>query len=175
MANGEFTTVKEIPLRNKKGEVVAHAIVDAEDYEAINAHRWYMNSGYAMRSVKVDGKWRLTQMHRAIMNAPQHLQVDHINRDRLDNRKGNLRLCAPMGNAANTPSRIGSSSKYKGVNLFKRSKKPHGWVAEIQHNRKRLYIGVFDTEEEAARARDKKAVELHGEFAYLNFPQEVKL
>lgn len=155
--------IRYIPLTHGK-----FAIVDAADYERLNRYRWNACPGgdgfYARRSVP--GGTIL--MHREVMNAPKGMVVDHINGNGLDDRQANLRVCTQQQNEHNKPPR-GGRSRFKGVY-------PHRakWEAAIKHNGKTHYLGVFDDEVEAARARDRKALELQGEFAYLNFPEEVK-
>jgi len=94
------------------------------------------------------------------------LEMDHINGNRSDNRLENLRLVTHAQNAWNSKPREGSASQYKGVSAEPRGK----WRAAIRHLGTRRYIGVYNTEEEAARAYDAAAIELCGEFAYVNFP-----
>lgn len=93
--------------------------------------------------------------------------VDHINGDRHDNRIINLREADQAHNTQNAGPRTGTSSRFIGVMRIGPK-----WRAEIRHQRRTTHLGCFDTEEEAARARDAKAVELRGEFARLNFPEE---
>lgn len=103
-------------------------------------------------------------LHRLITKAPKGLFVDHINGDKLDNRKKNLRICTSAQSACNTKTSSNSKSGFKGV-----WKLPYGrWCAQITKNREKIHVGVFDTPEEAALAYNKKAKELHGEFAWLN-------
>ena len=103
------------------------------------------------------------------MGAPEHLLVDHIDHNGLNNCRSNLRLSTMAQNVRNTISR-GGSSKYKGVHWCKRSKK---WTGQICFNGKGHHLGGFRDEIEAAKAYDKRAKELHGEFACLNFPPAV--
>tara|TARA_R110000824_G_scaffold396554_1_gene598108 strand:- start:1212 stop:1535 length:324 start_codon:yes stop_codon:yes gene_type:complete len=107
-------------------------------------------------------------MQRFIMDAPKGMQVDHINRNPLDNRKSNLRICTNAENSYNTGPQKNNTSGYKGVSWRKDAKK---WTAYIGHAPK-SHLGYFDTPEEAAKARDAKAKELHGEYAHLNFPDK---
>lgn len=101
-------------------------------------------------------------LHRLIMGAKKGEEVDHINHDRMDVRKKNLRLCKPSENAKN---RRAVKGKYKGVHF---SKKPKRWVAQITKDYRCYHIGFFHSAKEAAKAYNEKAKELHGEFAYLN-------
>ena len=94
--------------------------------------------------------------------------IDHINRDKTDNRIENLRVAGPaLSNHNRAVHNLKGPFKYLGV-----TKSSHGnsFVAQMQKDKKHYYLGSFDTAEEAARARDKKAKELYGENAILNFP-----
>jgi len=165
---------KLLPLSQNK-----FAIVDADDYDRLNKYKWCVSrarhTNYAMRRTKgkrVKGKRvnrKLVLMHRFIMNAPRHLVVDHRNHNGLDNRRENLRLCTRAENSRNRrPFRL-NGSKYKGVSWDKERKL---FVASIRCNGKYYHLGRFKSEIKAAKAYDKKARELFGEFAYLNFPNE---
>lgn len=106
-------------------------------------------------------------MHRAILVAPSGAEVDHINGNGLDNRRSNLRLATVNMNRWNMNGRR-SASTYKGVSLV-----PDGsgmWRARICFLSKKQELGKYDNEADAARAYDRRARELHGEFARLNFP-----
>jgi hypothetical protein len=138
------------------------AIVDAEDYDWLNQWKWSY-SRYAIRTTKEDR--RTISMHRFIMDAPEGMEVDHINGDKLDNRRCNLRICTHQQNTCSRHRSTKKSSKYQGVSWNKEHKK---WVAQIGINGKRINLGRFLLEEDAARAFDKAAKELHGEFARLN-------
>jgi hypothetical protein len=140
-------------------------MVDAEDYEWLNHYRWHANPSkpngtiYAARCVG----HRSVLMHRMIMNPPPGMVVDHINGNGLDNRRCNLRIVPPAVNAQNRRKRAGGKSRFIGV--YPRGKK---WWAVLG----RQYLGTFDDEVEAAKARDRKAREMYGEHAWLNFPPE---
>lgn len=150
-----------IPLTQGK-----FAVVDAEDYERLAQHKWHCrkakNNFYAFRRKQN----KMVSMHREIINAPEGLLVDHIDGNGLNNRKGNVRLCTYAQNACNRRPNRNTRSKYKGVSFHKRDKK---WEAQIMWNGKGIYLGRFDNEIEAAVTYDRKAEELFGEFAYLNF------
>jgi hypothetical protein len=117
-------------------------------------------------------------LHALIMNTPKGMFTDHINGDPLDNRRSNLRICTISENNRNAPNHVDGTSGYKGVCYmkdglnFKRGKNAKRWRAVVNYNKKVHYLGTFATAEEAARAYDAKALELHGEYAYLNFPNE---
>ncbi|HNY80047.1 MAG: HNH endonuclease [Sedimentisphaerales bacterium] len=146
-----------------------HAIVDAADYPALAKYKWYAQRAdrtrtfYACRS----HRGRPISMHREIMKPPKGMVVDHINGNGLDNRRCNLRICTQLQNSQNSRRRKPGKSQFRGV--FPRGEK---WQAAIQHDGKPMYLGLFDEEVEAAKARDRKAYELAGEFAVLNFPGE---
>ena len=137
------------------------AIVDDDDFETLSQWKWQAywhertQSFYATRRLSV-------KMHRQIMNCTPEEQIDHINHNTLDNRRGNLRKCTATQNSINRRKRIG----YKGVSSVRNK-----WRATIGSVRKneRRHLGYFPTAEEAARAYDSAATEMYGEFALLNF------
>lgn len=106
-------------------------------------------------------------MHRMIMNPPDGMVVDHRNGDTLDNRRENLRVCTPKQNLQNRKSEKGSSSRYIGVHWHT---PPGKWLATINPNKQNYSLGHFDSEEDAAIARDVAAQFFFGGFARLNFP-----
>ena len=147
------------------------ALVDDEDYDFLMQWKWYCGShGYAERSVylgKINGshKSRRILMHRQLMNTQDAMQVDHIDGDKLNNSKNNLRNVTDGENKLNKPAQKNGKSKYKGVHWHGQRKK---WTAQIKRGKKRLSLGLFLREEEAAMAYDIAARELHGEYAYQN-------
>lgn len=163
--------MKRIPL-SKTGKYAGmyEAIVDDSDYECLMQYTWQVHFGkktvYARTRIKDKG---LHYMHRLIMDVTNpKIGMDHENGNGLDNRKENLRIATPSQNMANRKTR--SRTKYKGVNL-REVKSGFRYYAYICKDKKMQHIGTFLNDVEAARAYDKKAKELHGEFAKLNFPK----
>jgi hypothetical protein len=113
---------------------------------------------------------RVLAVHRCVAKAflpgPMLAQVDHINRDRKDNRASNLRWASDSSNKVNTSSRPGSSSSYLGVTFCKTKAK---WRARVRLNGREIHAGYFSDEREAAKARDRMVKKMHGEYAALNF------
>jgi hypothetical protein len=161
-----------IELKLKGGHV---AVYSRCDHELVSQYKWcagWTGRGYyAMSREIVNGKRKTVYMHRLIL--PDAEVVDHGNNNGLDNRRGNLRACTKAQNQWNAGKRGGKWSRYKGVfRLFRDGKFVGGWYAQIKANRKSYYLGSFTTEVKAAKAYDAAAIELHGEFAKLNFPIE---
>jgi hypothetical protein len=141
--------------------------VDDDDYFILSQFKWHtvFSSGnaYAAHQFLINDKRVSVSMHRLLIKIPDGYIVDHIDGDGLNNQRSNLRICTKQENAMNARSDKTGSSKYKGVILQKGRRSYH---AIIQGK----YIGSFIDEIEAAKAYDKKAAELFGEFARLNFP-----
>ncbi len=153
------------------------AIVDDDVFEELNQHRWAASGNgtgrlYAVRRTRVPGgKLRYIRMHRAICGDTVGIDVDHINGNSLDNRRSNLRAATRSQNIANHAGPSQSASGFWGV--YRSQRHPAGWKANIRINNKKLHLGYFADLEEAARVRDRAALEAWGEFATLNFPDEV--
>lgn len=153
---------QELKLRGKyaNGRV---AIIDASDSEIVNKYEkwWCTKTGYVYAQV---GR-KNVYLARLIMNPPDGLQVDHIDRKTLDNRRCNLRVCTSSQNTANRGKQSNNTSGFVGVNWMKKNKK---WRAEAWVKRKNIHIGMFDSKIEAARARDIFVKQVFGDFANLN-------
>lgn len=157
--------MKEIQI--SKGYV---ALVDDADFERVNAVKWYASEKeqtvYARRSARARQKAVL--MHRYILNLNDDIHVDHRDGNGLNNQRLNLRTATRAQNMSNRGAQRDNKSGFKGV-LKTRSGR---WQAAIRCRRAYYYIGLFDDPVQAAKAYDGKALELHGEFAYLNFPED---
>lgn len=159
---------REIPLT--KGKV---AIVDAADYPELQRYSWYYvvtgsDCGYARATI--NGK--PVYMHRFLMQAPAGSEVDHIDLNRLNNCRSNLRIVNAAQNQCNTAKRPGTLSQYKGVTFDKSCGK---WKAAIKlpDTKSQKNLGYFGTESEAAKAYDDAAIGAFGQHARLNFPPSV--
>jgi hypothetical protein len=148
-------------------------IVDQADYYLYGNLRWSARGKgwglYAVRDTKTEpGLTKMVYLHREIMNEPEGLLVDHRNNNGLDNRRSNLRLATHYENTCNRrKTKAKTTSRFIGVYFEKRTGR---WVAQIRHRGKKIVLGRFKSEEEAARAYDEAAKKYHGEFARLNFP-----
>lgn len=140
-------------------------IIDAEDYEKVKDVKWYKDpNGYVSKNLYVGkGKWRKLSLHRMVMDAEKGQIIDHINGNRLDNRKSNLRLATSLENARNARINSRNTSGYKGV-----TKRNGRYEAYIRNNGILEHLGTYDVLEDAAKAYNVKAVEYFGEFARLN-------
>ena len=133
-------------------------IVDEDNYYELIQYGISLNdNGYAKNC-------KLGYIHRYVMNYIEDHFIDHINSNRLDNRKSNLRVATAQENSMNTSSRVSSTSKYIGVYLTKSGK----YVAKINGK----YIGIFENEIDAAKARDEATKKMCREFGKLNFSNE---
>ena len=148
------------------------AVTDGVFYEKVSKHTWMKDvKGYAVSSFEINGNKRPYRLHNFLFDKiPEGRIVDHINGNKLDNRLCNLRFVSPRENIANSSSKSGSTSKYKGVSFdTSRSK----WISSIQINGRTKHLGRFESEEEAAKAYDKASYAEYGVYARLNFPQDV--
>ncbi len=158
--------MKNIPLTQGKS-----AIVDDADFDRLNQFKWFAQRSprglwYARRNINLGKSRGIVHVHREVLNLkPEDPEIDHRNQDGLDNQKHNLRLASHGQNMMNR--RPSGRSGYKGVS-WQRYPKQTPWVARIRCNGTEFYLGFFGTPEEGARAYNKKAIELFGEFARLN-------
>lgn len=156
--------MRQLPLSQGK-----FAIVDNDDYEKLLPWKWTFSGGYAYRVKTVQGKSKKVWLHRFIANTPEGLYTDHINGNRLDCRKENLRICTYAQNNKNASIRKDNKSGYRGVYWEKGVKK---WRAVINADAKRICLGFYESAKEAAKAYNESAKKLHGSFARLNSAED---
>jgi hypothetical protein len=138
--------IKYIPLTQGK-----YAKVDAEDYDLINCFKWRVVNGYAVAAYYEGGKHLCDiPMHRLILNTPAKMDTDHKNRDKLDNRKANLRAVSRTLNNFNSPPPKDNKSGYKGVILHKQTSR---WFAYINIKGKQHSLGLHKHKDGAIKAR----------------------
>jgi hypothetical protein len=162
--DGSDPSVRRIPLG--KG---LFATVDATDYEKVSRYKWLAQRDGRCTYATCRTRGRAVSMHRMIMRPRKGYVVDHIDGNGLNNRRCNLRECTIRQNRANTRP-CGGSSRFVGVYRHSSGK----WVAALVCRGKYYYLGIFEDEVEAAKARDRKAYEFFGEYAYLNFPEDFR-
>lgn len=157
--------MKLIPLTQGK-----FAKVDENHFDSLNQFRWTLKTSkrtkvlYAKRFAIVDGKHTTIQMHTAIMCPPKGFQVDHIDRDGLNNQTSNLRITTRAQNQRNQKKHSKGSSQYRGV-----CKAYKGWTARISVDNRQITLGTFKDEVEAALAYDIASCKYHGEHGRRNF------
>jgi hypothetical protein len=146
--------------------------ISVDDLENVHENfqgTWYAKYDRRANNWYVYGMLNQQQiaLHRFIYNThDRQTVIDHINHDTLNNTRENLRQCTTQENQRNRTLQRGRTSKYKGVDWHNNSQK---WRTRINVGKKQVHIGFFDDEVSAAKAYDKKAVEIFGEFALLNF------
>jgi len=160
----EDSTTRLIPLTQGK-----FAIVDAADYEWLNQWKWQAkcdkkrNLWYAERSLYFPETQKQTSilMHRVLINAQRGVEVDHRDRNGLNNQRSNIRACTPQQNQFNRGPQKNNTSGYKGVSWDKSRNK---WKANITLRGKTINLGLFIIITDAAKAYAEAAKWLHGEF-----------
>lgn len=138
------------------------ALVDDEDYPHLVERSWIFTKGYA-RHYPTGG--HPVYMHVEIMKPPPGMEVDHRDGNKLNNQKLNLRICTHQQNRGNTRKPINQPNRFKGVTKRKNFNR---YQAQITVKGKRIYLGLFEKEIDAARAYDRAATQHFGEFAKVN-------
>jgi HNH endonuclease/AP2 domain len=160
----ELIMVKQIPLGGKKGAGM-FALVDDDMYELLSKYSWSYHCGYAAGGKKAQRELGHHFMHRIVNQTPADMITDHIDRNRLNNQKENLRNVTDRQNMMNTSIRSNKYSKYKGVwwNAI-----AHLWTCAIHVNGEQIYLGYYRTQRDAAIAYNEAAIKYFGEYANLN-------
>ena len=157
---------KKLYLSGNKGKG-KYVLVDEEDFETLNQHKWHLlATGYAARNRTQkddEGKSRCIRMHREIFPVQEGKFVDHINGNKLDNRKNNLREVTNQQNQWNKAPDKNAKSPYRGVYLNR-----HSYIVEISVDGKRMHVGSFSNEVAAANAYNYYASIYFKEYARLN-------
>jgi len=165
--HGTQAVTTALPLFNRKGEVVGYTTLDAQDVAWAGQWTWRLSpDGYAVRSEVRDGKKLTIRLHRELLATPSGLVTDHVNGDRLDNRRSNLRAATVSQNNANSRDRK-RKSKYRGVYWHARAAK---WCAQISVGGQVKHLGLFKNPEAAAAAYDEAARKTWADFARVNHP-----
>ena len=142
--------IAEISLYNTAQKVVGVAIIDREDLPKICNDKWYLSVyGYATRQTHGG---RPGKLHRLVLKARDDDEIDHINRNRLDNRKANLRFVSHQENLHNISRAKNNTSGCTGVSFYDQ-KGFRYWRARIKVNKKEISLGYYLTKEEAIEAR----------------------
>lgn len=168
--------IEDFRLITIQGKYVGrYAVISPEDYEWLDQYKWFLNpQGYAYRSPKTSHSGQsLILMHREILQPRAGFICDHADRNRLNNKRSNLReatYAQNMSNVAKKLKRSGASSAFRGVHFRKDC---NLWKVEITTKGKKIHIGYFADELDAAIAYDRAALEIRGEFAMLNFPEHI--
>lgn len=159
--------MKSIPV----GQYEAN--VDDSDFDSLSKYRWYLMRSKTKHSTRLyavcdDVGRKRRFMHRIILNPADGLDIDHADGNGLNNCRTNLRVCTRSQNIAHAikPGH-GKSSRFKGVSFHRRDSL---FFAQIKYHGRSIHLGCFKKEEDAARAYDKKAKELFGDFAFINLP-----
>ena len=148
----EYEDCAEMILYNNQCKEVTRTIIDLDDINKVKVFKWCLDGrGYVIN--RTVGK-----LHRFIMDCPDDKVVDHINHDKLNNRKSNLRICTKQQNNMNKGK---TSTKATGVYWDKSVNK---WTAQITINYKHKTLGSFNTKEEAVKARQEAEIRYFGEY-----------
>lgn len=153
-------------ITRKNGDVYEVLVDDADLDRVVVAGPWHVKitpwATYVTRDVPAGTGQSAQQLHRFLTEAPKGVQVDHVNRDGLDNRRENLRLCTQTQNLANRGRFSNNTSGFKGVSWYAKTRK---WKAQIQVGKVKRHLGYFDLPEDAHKAYCKAAEEGFGKFA----------
>ena len=153
----EHEDYAEIILHDKNGNEKARAMIDLECIDLVKRHKWTCKDNLYVHCSNIN-----TYLHRFLMNPSDDLVVDHINRNPLDNRRCNLRVCTQQENQFNHSIPCNNTSGVMGVSWNKNANK---WTAQIHVNGKVIYLGAYNTKEEAIDARRQAEIEYFGEFS----------
>ena len=151
----EYEDHAEIVMHNKQHEETGRAIIDLNDVDKVRGYKWSLRkTGYVISG---GGMF----LHRLIMNPPDNMVIDHINHNPLDNRKENLRICTQQQNSMNKAISSNNTSGVTGVYFDKRRNK---WMTYITYNNRRIFLGYFNTKEDAIETRRAAEIKYFGDY-----------
>jgi len=160
--------MKYLEIGRKRSDAKRHprVMVDDEDFDLLNQYNWSVNQQNTVFSWlgTMKDKKKPVLLHRLIMNAPNDMEIDHIDRNRLNNQKSNLRLANSSQNKCNRGPRKDNKSGYKGVSWHKTNQK---WTARIMVDSKYKHLGLFKDIKDAVIAYNKASETYHGVFAFI--------
>jgi len=148
----------EIILRDRYCNEVGRVIIDLDDVQKVRKYKWCLAQGYCIGSNGRDVK--KIRLHRYLLNAEKGEEVDHKNRNKLDNRKINLRIVSSSINGYNKFLSKYNKSGVCGVGWYKRQNK---WYAQIKKDGKMIHLGYFNDKKEAIKVRKKAELKYFGE------------
>jgi len=155
----KYQTCAEVILYNIKCKEIARTLIDLDEIDLVKQYKWHLaKTGYT--ATRIDKK-QIILLHKLIMNEDNGLVVDHINRNKLDNRKCNLRYLNRYQHAMNMSKKKNNTSGIVGVDWNKKQQK---WRARIKYNGKYINLGSFNKIEDAKIARMNGVIKYHGEY-----------
>lgn len=143
-----------------KGEEI---FVDDEEYGELNKIKWCCGDGYALSTLHINDKKFTLRMHRVILKALKGQCIDHINHNKLDNRKENLRFCSKSENSRNKILRANNISGVSGVRWDKQDNK---WEVYVAVKNKKIHLGHYENLDNAIAVRKSAEQKYYGEFTY---------
>jgi len=160
-----MTRTRKIALSGERAKGL-FAVVDESDYYKFSKYSWYLSAkGYACRRTEIGGVSKNHYIHRGVANTPDGKITDHIDGDKLNNCRNNLRVCNFSQNMQNRGPSKANKSGYRGV-WWRKSRKR--WTSNIRVNKKRIWVGAFKNKRDAAEAYNKAAKKYFGKFAFIN-------
>jgi len=142
------------------------ALIDNEDFEYLNQWKWHWDGEYAARTIKFNGITHKITMHRLILNnIPKGKESDHINRDKLDNRRNNLRIVSNAENQMNKNLQKNNRSGVRGICWYGKYDK---WQTRIGFGGKKMFLGYFSNIKDAIEIYNTTSKKLYGKFTYIN-------
>jgi hypothetical protein len=143
-----------------------YALVDDIDFERVRNLRWHVSwDGYVVRKPIINGKQTRVWLHRLILDPPKGMEIDHVNGNKLDNRRLNIRVCTHQQNLRNRALPKTNTSGFKGVRWHKRDQL---WYAQTHIGNKYVHFGSYKNLKDAVNAYDEGVKKHFGEFAKTN-------